>query len=375
MLPSAPAFLIQQTYQGRKLLVPVGSACEAIGLNPPGIALDFGAVPLSGVREDASSHGSLAPLLAGSAVYDTEAKHRTPMAQWVQRKAPETRAEWDKTIADCLGEQRRLRTDALSVPGVELSASGYPNGLERQTDALRRAWRGRPSGDAPWFARLCLHDDWLTDRGLQRFLLNVITDLPDKVGIALHVRFARRDAASDADSLTGLREVVRVLADDDRRVLLLQTGLIGWLGIAWGAWGFSAGLSQASWLDTRAIIRRRAGTPSPPRLERYLEPQLLHSVLSADHLLLAQQAGYMQCTCAFCQGLGGGWNPKSASQHDLLTLAKLTQAVTAPDRTARREAVRRSLESAQNHWASWANTSGLSTRAEPKHLAVWRSLV
>jgi hypothetical protein len=375
MLPSAPTFLIQQTYQGRKLLAPVGGACEAIGLGAPGVALDFGAVPLSGVREDAASHAPLVPLLAGSAIYDTKAKHGTPMAQWVQRKAPETRAEWDKTIADCLGEQRTLATDALSVPGVELSASGYPNGLERQTDAIRRAWRGRPNGDAPWFARLCLHDDWLTDSGLQRFLLNVITDLPDEVGIALHVRFARRDAASDARSLAGLREVVRVLADDDRRVLLLQTGLIGWLGIAWGAWGFTAGLSQASWLDTRAIIRRRAGTPSPPRLERYLESQLLHSVLSADHALLAVQAGYAQCACAFCQSLGTGWDSKLASQHDLLILAKLTQAVAAPDRTARREAVRRILESAQNRWASWANISGLSARAEPKHLSVWRALV
>jgi hypothetical protein len=375
VLPKAPVFLVQQTYQGRKDLMPVGTACIANHLPAPGIALDFGAVPLAGVREDALHHSPLVPLLAGGVGYGIDAKHKKAMAPWVRRKAPESRAEWDKTVRESLAEQRKLGVDAVSVPGIELSAAGYPNGLERQTDAIRRAWKDRPTGDSPWLARLCLHDDWLTDVSLRRFVLNVVTDLPDDVGIALHIRFARRDAATDANSLAGLRQLVRILADDDRRVLLLQGGLIGWLAIAWGAWGFTAGLSQASWLDTRAIIRRRAGSPSPPRLERYLEPQLLHSVLSADHTLLKQQAGYVQCACGFCQKLGGGWDSKAASQHDLFTLAQLTHDVAADDRTARRDAVRRVLEAAQNRWASWATTHGLSARAEPKHLAVWRGLV
>jgi hypothetical protein len=314
-------------------------------------------------------------MLAGGADYGCDAKRGAPMAGWVRRSAPGNRAEWDATMGDSLAEQRTLGVDALNAPGVELAAGGYPTELERQIDAIRRAWRARLSSDPPWFAQLSLHDDWITNVGMRRFALNQLTDLPDDVGIALHVRFARRDASGDTASLGALRQMVRVLADDGRRVLTVRSGLVGWLSLAWGAWGFTAGMSQGSWLDSREIIRRRAGTRSPARLERYLEPQLLHHVLSADHGRLARQAGHSQCTCAFCGRLAGGWNPQAAAQHDLYALAELTQQVAVGDRTARRDAVRRIVEDAQNHWALWQRTPGLSPRARPTQLAAWRSLV
>lgn len=297
------------------------------------------------------------------------------MASWVQREAPSTRAQWRATNQEGLAEQRSLGVDALMPPGLELSPSGYPNALERQVDAIRRAWRDRPSTDPAWFARLCLHDDWLTDATLRRFALNLVTDLPDEIGIALHTRFGRRAAGFDQASLEALREFVRVLADDGRLILTLQSGMVGWLSLAWGAWGFSAGLSQTSWLDSREEIRRRRGSRSPARLERYFEPQLLHHVLSSDHTQLSRQNGYRSCSCTFCGQLAQGWDTRVAGQHDLYALADLTQRVAVGDRTARRDAVRDILEAAQNRWAAWSATPGLSPRARPAQLATWRAVV
>lgn len=377
-LPSAPVFLAQQTWRGRahNRLAPVATARAAGNRTPPGLLLDFGAVHLRGVRDDAANRGTLAPLLADGDTYDTPTKQRVPTAGWVQRSAPSNRTTWDATIKEALEEQRALNTDALCVPGVELTSGGYPNELDKQADAVRRAWATRVAGDPAWLARFCLHDDWLTDGTKQRFALNLITDLPDDIGISLHIRFGKRDAAFDANVLRPLRDFVQVLADDGRRVLMVQSGFIGWLSIAWGAWGFSAGTSQGSWLDTgRARFGAAPGRRRPPPLERYLEGQLIHHVLWSDHSRLVGQPGYAQCPCLFCQTMAtGGWDINVTAQHGLYALAELTQRVAGSDRPARRAAVRTVIEAAQNQWATWS-TGGLSTLATPRGLPVWRSLV
>lgn len=372
-LPDAPVFLAQQGYTGRKLLAPVAAARVSAKRRPPGLLLDFGAVHLRGVRDDHGKRGQLMPVLADSARYDLDRK--PPMASWVEGPAPNNRATWDAAIRDSLAEQRNLNVDALSVPGVELSTSGYPNGLQLQTDAIRRAWRDHVSTDPPWFARFSVHDDWLTDATLRRAALNTLTDLPDGVGISLHVRYGKRAAGFDGPSLTALRDFVRVLADDGRRVLLIQSGIIGWLAIAWGAWGFTAGQSQKSWLDSREEIRRRRGSRSPARLQRYFEPQLLHHVLFADHGRLRRATGYAACSCTFCKDLKTSFNAHAAAQHDLFTLAELTQRVTASDRAGRRDAVRLIVEEAQKNWANWQGSASLNTRSKPTQLATWRALV
>ncbi|HWA52908.1 MAG TPA: hypothetical protein VG816_01910 [Solirubrobacterales bacterium] len=379
MLPDAPIFLAQQTYRGRahNRLGPVGKACVSDSRQVPGVLLDFGAVHLRGIEEDASKRSPLSPMVTGCSGYGIETKQNVPMAPWIQRSAPSTKTEWDSTIRESIEQQRKLGVDAIVTPGAELTSGAYPNGLSRQIDAVRRAWLKRPQDDLPWLAEVYVHDDWIVDQSMRRFALNVITDLPDDIGVCLHVRFAKRDAAYNAPSLEPLRDMVEVLADDGRKVLVMQSGIVGWLSIAWGAWGFSAGMSQGSWLDHRTIIRRRAGAPSPPRVERYFEPQLLHSVLAADHNRFTGANGYVKCECAFCKSLtqAANWDHTAAAQHDLYALAGLTEKVKGVDRAARRNAVRTTIETAQNTWAQWKAIAGLSNRAEPTELSVWRGLV
>jgi hypothetical protein len=374
-LPDAPVFLIQQAYQGRSDLPAIGEARKKAGHAAPGLFMDFGAVSLQSIRQDVGHHGPLKPLLAGSARNDTENRTR-PLAPWAGRKAAETRSEWEKTARECLNEQRnKFSLTALTVPGADLSTSAFPTIFERQIDAIRRAWSSRPADDPDWFAHFCLHDDWLKDPTLRRFVLNLVTDLPDPIGVALQVRFSRRDRSTDATTLGGLKEIITVLANDGRHTILVKSGGLGWLSIAWGAWGFTAGRSQGTWVDSREEIRRRKGQPSPPRLERYFEPQLLHHVLFPDHQRLSKQPGFAQCPCPFCKKMSSTWAPGPAAQHDLYALAELTRRVAASDRTARREKVREIVEGAQTQWASWKSTPGLSPRATPGHLATWRGLV
>lgn len=373
-LPAAPTLLIHQTYRGRNELSPIADARIEDGRTPPGLFLDFGAVYLAGLRAHGKATGKLTPVLCGGAMHVTE-KRTKPFAPWVGRKPPTKRAEWDKMIREALEEQRtNLSVDALTTPGADFSPAGYPTGFERQTEGVRRVWSNRPTTDPAWFAHFSLHDDWLKDDNLRRFALNLLTDLPDPIGIALQIRFSRRDRSADKGTLTGLREMITALADDNRRVLLVKAGGLGWLSLAWGAWGFTAGRSQGSWIDSREKISRRKGQRTPPPLERYFEPQLLHHVLYKDHHLLSSQAGFEQCPCKFCNGMGT-WNGKQAVQHDLYALSEITQRASGADRTARREAVLECVEDAQSNWAKWKGTPGLSPRAVPTHLPTWRALL
>lgn len=377
-LPQAPVFLAHHTAKGRgrDQLEPVSAARATDAKTPPGLLLDFGAVHLRGVEEDATKAGKLKPILASGSAYEIASKWKVPMAPWVQRSAPATKNQWDATVQESLAKQRAMALDAVVVPSIELEAGHYPKGLETQVDAIRRAWATRPDDDPPWFAEVCLHDDWIINEVACRLVLNLLTDLPDQIGVALRIRFKRQEAAFNADPLSRLRLVVRALADDGRMVLVVQGGVIGWLAIAWGAWGFTAGTSQGSWFYNRTVFARRSDQPAPPRVERYFERQLLHPVLSSDHTLLKGGAGYVQCECGFCQQLeSGAWDHNVASQHALYSLAGLTEAASASDRAARRDAVRATIEAAQSHWANWEGIAGLSNRSQPTGLSVWRGLV
>ena len=43
---------------------------------------------------------------------------------------------------------------------------------------------------------------------MRRVALNALTDLPDGIGISLHIRYGKRDAGFDGASLARLRDVV-----------------------------------------------------------------------------------------------------------------------------------------------------------------------
>lgn len=370
-LPAAPHFLLDQPYQKRNLLIQVGAEVVNQGGRPPGLLLHWGQVHDEGVIGDAASARHLAPILAspGAIRYgrDKIGGHKEA-ASWIRRKAPSTHTEWDQTVDEAMVAQQLLSAAGLIVPSRLLTQADWPDGLQAVLDAARRAAGRHPTADM--LVNVIVEECWILDPRLRRTLLNQFTDLPENIGAAVHIHWAAPDVPDRGSSLDALRVVVSALAGDGRRVLLVETGRLGWLAIAWGAWGFTAGLSGASWTRNTAVVRRARGQPAT-RIARIFDPNLLQHVRQATHARLLGQGGYQPCRCGFCQRQAGssGWSHDLSGQHALYALSRLTEQVAAPTLPQRHARVRAIVQNAINFEA------GLSFRltgdSRPLHLPEW----
>jgi len=374
-LPPAPVLLLSQGYKGRDRLVPVGRSRVAVGGEPPGLLLNWGQVHNDGVVADASNAAPLRPVLAspGAVGYSraTIGGHKAA-ASWIQRRAPHTTAEWDLTVDEAIAAQQSLGTPGMVLPSRQLGPADWPDGVQDALDAARRACVRHGGGDM--LVGLILDEPWITDVRLRRTLLNQFTDLPPQLGAAIHVHWSSSDTPNQPRNLSALRTVVRALAEDDRRVLLVEAGGLGWLAIAWGAWGFSAGLSQASWRRSTEVVRRAKGQPAT-RVPRFFEIDLLHHVRQTTHQRLVREPGYTACRCSFCAQLNpattNAWDHTLAEQHGLDTLAAVTEHVVAPRLVDRHARVRGIVDAALQF--ENAVSFRLTGDSRPLHLPVWRA--
>ena len=87
---------------------------------------------------------------------------------------------------------------------------------------------------------------------------------------------------TDEKLLAGYRKLAATADDEERRLLLPQTGLTGWLMLASGAAGFGSGPSGS----TQAFLEPVRGGGGKPKIERYFERQLLHTVERTARSLL-----------------------------------------------------------------------------------------
>jgi hypothetical protein len=381
-VPDAPVFLMQQGYVNRGAIKPVAKSLSKEGAEVPGLLLSLDDVALSVVR-DTISNGiePMTPLLIDPGVHRYSRKtiggKTLKSAPWIARNAPSDKASWKKTIEEAQKEQRDRGADALITPGVELEATDHA-AFQAQIDAVVRAAALRPDDDPPWFVRVCVHEEWLDKQPLQRLLLSQLTDLSDELGVALHVRWRKDGILRDKPRLEALRKVVEVIANDDRDLLLMQSGILGWLSLGWGSWGFSAGLAHGQgWLDTGLIrFGRPKGQKSPPRKKRFFERGIIHNVLDSDHARLSTHASYSSCSCGFCANLGSGqWDHLKSQQHGLCTLAKLTERVRKSSVAARPEAVKKEIDDALAEWKALSGVSGLDSAGTPRHLDIWSELL
>lgn len=371
-LPPAPVFLLGQTLQNRDRLSPVGDARIALGERPPGLLLSWDQVHVEGVHDGRASSAPLQPVLADPGVgekgFDRVTIQRKDAANWVGAAQPTTATEWDTAIDRALDAQGALGVDAQIISSSLLRRPDWPDGLQLVLDAARRTWRRRGGGDN--FVRVAVEQAWLNDSRQRRTLLNQITDLPRELGVALHVSWAKSAALGDEECIENLRITVDALASDGRRVLLLEGGALGWLAIAWGAWGFTAGIAQSTWLRSEETILRQKGQKAT-RVEWYFEPRLFHRVRRATHRRLLERRDYRQCPCRFCARLDAGgttaWDHNLAAQHALFSLAALTDQVAAPRLRDRHARVRAAVYAAQ----AYAIDAGLRGEAKPDHLQSW----
>jgi hypothetical protein len=117
----------------------------------------------------------------------------------------------------------------------------------------------------------------------------------------------------DARYLAGLREIVVACASNGIRIFLPGAGWLGWLAMAWGAWGFSGGMAASTWVDRVPGPMTRPQRPSEP----YYEPQLLRTVPWRVHRELARTTGYRPCPCPECRQMGGVYDLALAKRHQL----------------------------------------------------------
>ena len=370
-LPVAPQFLLDQPYARRALLSSIGTEVASQGGRVPGLMLNWGYVHDAGVNADAANASPLSPVLAspGAARYQRAkiGRHKQA-ASWIQRQPPKSASDWDQTVDEAVAAQVRLSCPGLILPSLLLGQADWPDGLQAALDAARRATARHPTSDM--LVNLIIGEPWILDPRLRRTLLNQFTDLPEDLGAAIHIHWSASDAPDKPDALEALRTMVSALSADGRRVLLVESGRLGWLALAWGAWGFTASLSGASWARNTAVVRRAKDQPAT-RIARIFDANLLHRVRQATHARLLGEQGYQPCSCGFCarQASRASWSHDLSEQHGLYALARLTEQVAAPTLASRHARVRATVQQAINFESGL--TFRLTADSRPLQLPAW----
>lgn len=171
------------------------------------------------------------------------------------------------------------------------------------------------------------------------------------------------------DLLTGYKRLAQLAADEGRVLLLPQTGLTGWLQLAFGAHGFGSGLFGSGQAFKE---HSQGGAGGQPEIERYFEPTLLHTVERAVHDAMRSQPGYVLCDCPYCPALRAraDWDHTLARLHFMHWQGRL--AGIGPATGKRQEAaIRRTVRAA----VTAAAAQPLASISLPRHLAVWDQLL
>lgn len=280
-------------------------------------------------------------------------------------------AGWLQAI---VSTQLDLGATAVITPSLPLEL------VHGETELLQMlAWADRarhtPGAEgADFLTGLTLHREWLAKPKRRELLLNHLTDHSGG-GFYVVVRWAapaRSDEQlGDKDVLEGLRELVEVLVDDGREVVLGRLGLAGWPLLALGASAASASAIPSHVLRDPVKFARKKGSATIPRVPLYLDRRMLSYVPFERMSAINAVGGIAHCPCADCKTLAAGYRDTPAFRHYLKTLADLrdeTVANPSPRKFALREVkAALALVSANPALSLPARTTA--------HLAVWESLL
>jgi hypothetical protein len=173
---------------------------------------------------------------------------------------------------------------------------------------------------------------------------------------------------TDRRLLDGLRELVEGCAGGDVDIFLPSAGWMGWLSGAWGASGYSGGLSKGSWFDRMPTPMR-----NPGRRESIFERQLLRHVPWALHEQLVDDDGYDECLCASCDATNGTYDADEAKLHQIRVAHAWSEELNPLNPIGRRRAIRARLDEAIDFRDDLPRA--LRDRADAGFLDTWRALV
>lgn len=273
------------------------------------------------------------------------------------------------TTADILTMQRARGANLLLTAGRTLDPAEHQRSLDQACsdgdDALAALQPGERLA-----LNLTMSGSWLTSKSLREALLAQLLD--QQQFDTWYVRVQWHNALSHAqptrkDLLDGYQELAQMAADENRRLLLPQTGLTGWLMLAFGAAGFGTGISGSYQAFQES---RDGGGGGGKRVERYFERQLLHTIERTASTALARLPGYLACRCPYCAALsGGGWSEQHAGLHYLFNAGTLTAetAAAVAGRGGTHGAIRHKVRSAHGY----AEDKPLTGSNVPRHLEFW----
>ncbi|MGB5953560.1 MAG: hypothetical protein WBG57_13720 [Ornithinimicrobium sp.] len=292
-----------------------------------------------------------------------------------------TRYSWMNGIPATLDPawvQEVLESQAAAGANVFLSASGWVADTTGRTELARAMDWVRASraelGDENMFVNLTLPSTWLTNTDLRSALKQELVESNEPLW---WLRFywpvvePRYGQLTERAILDGYRDLATTATLEDKVLVLPNSGLTGWMGIAWGAQGFSTGTSWPEQMYGAQPIRRSTpGRPKAAPVERYFDRTVLHSVPHAAHLTLRTQPTHLTCACRFCRRLGAAatYEQPTANLHYLLECASLTG-----DLNTRRPG-HQALRTVRDASAFAADLpTPLTANARPLHLPEWQA--
>lgn len=213
---------------------------------------------------------------------------------------------------------------------------------------------------------LTLPTEWLTNTTLRGLLLDQLLDQEQFDIWYIRVLWPTDPPHPVQPTRVGLIEGYKRLAqladDEDRKLLLPQTGLTGWLQLAFGATGFGTSPTGSG----QSLRRERGGGGGFPPVERYFEPGLLHVVERSTHDALLRATGYVRCTCPYCPALhsGAAWNHQLSRLHHAYWCGRLADPGSRPAGV-----VRRTVRAALRESTRLAPV--LTGSNAPAHLQAW----
>ncbi|GAA2735238.1 hypothetical protein GCM10009867_17090 [Pedococcus aerophilus] len=312
--------------------------------------------------------------LDGSGAPDTYSPATTAHHAWASSVPAAPDPAWIRQVLDA---------QADAGANVFLSATGWvsdTNGRTALAEAMDwvRATRAQLA-DEDMFVNLTLPSTWLTTKNLRDALKEELVESNEPLW---WLRFywpivdPRYGQLHTPAILAGYRDLASTAAIEDKVLILPNSGLTGWAATAWGAQGFSTGMS---WSEQMYGAQRRGGAvkgrPKPPRVERFFDRTILHSIPHAEHLALRGQPNHLTCGCRFCRRLAatianGTYHQPTADLHYLLECAQLTALLGGrrPGHTALRE-----VRDAQTFIK--ALPTALTGNLRPQHLDQWETLL
>jgi hypothetical protein len=299
---------------------------------------------------------------------------KQPISNLAFKRAPYlANPESEELLDEIMGAQRQVGANLLLTSGRALDGDNPKDSINKLFEEGEKALALLDKGE-----RLALNitipSRWLISDNLREKLLNELLDHDEQQIWYLRVQWAAHKSylqPGDLELLKGYKRLAELALDEERRLLLPQTGLTGWLMLAFGAKGFGSGASGTDQAFREPSYGRGKGAT---RIERYFESQLIHTVESSVHEVLARLKDYQSCECPYCGSLFGApaWSHELAGLHQLYKTGSLSASVQqGSSKGGWHGSVRRLVRKA----AAYAQDKDLAGINAPQHLAIWDQLL